>query len=317
MTMKKILSMLIVLVLVLAAFAACGTPDETTIDNGDDTVVETPEEKAYSLALAVDTAFGKGGKVSNTAMVLVLDADNKIVAARVDCAEATPALDEEGALVAADNVLSKVEKGDAYTGMAAGSWADQAKAFENWLVGKTADEVAGTEFTNELIAGCTMTSSMATLKALVAKAYASEYKVAFTTAEDVTTGIALSTAVKSGRGGSITVSTDVAALAVADGKVVATAIDSIEQSFTVEEGALVAGELKASKADQGEAYTGMPAGPWYKQAQAYANSTVGVAVAELENIDTVSDALAAAGCTMQSTTAGYKATIIKAAGYAR
>jgi hypothetical protein len=61
----------------------------------------------------------------------------------------------------------------------------------------------------------------------------------------------------------------------------------------------------------------MPAGPWYKQAQAFSNSTVGKTVAELENLDTVSDELVAAGCTMQNTTAGYKATIIKAAGYAK
>ncbi len=311
--MKKILSMLIVLVLVLAAFAACGTPDETTIDNGDDTVVETPEEKAYSLALAVDTALA-GNKVTNTAVVLVLDADNKIVAARIDCAETTPALDEEGALVAEDNVLSKVEQGDSY-GMTSGSWADQAKAFENWLVGKTADEVAGVEYTAELIAGCTMPYSPITFKALVAEAVASELKVEFKTTEAVAAGLALSTSVKSGK-----VTTDVAAIVIADGKVMATAIDSIEQKFSVAEGALVAGELAASKNEQGDNYGngyGMPAGPWYKQAQAYANSTVGVAVAELENIDTVSDALAAAGCTMQSTTAGYKATIIKAAGYAR
>ena len=61
----------------------------------------------------------------------------------------------------------------------------------------------------------------------------------------------------------------------------------------------------------------MPAGPWYKQAQAFANSAVGKTAAELENLETVSDALAAAGCTMENTTAGYKATIIKAAGNAR
>ena len=61
----------------------------------------------------------------------------------------------------------------------------------------------------------------------------------------------------------------------------------------------------------------MPAGPWYKQAQAFANSTVGKTVAELANLETVSDALAAAGCTMKNTTAGYKTTIIAAAGYAR
>ena len=92
------------------------------------------------------------------------------------------------------------------------------------------------------------------------------------------------------------------------------AVDGV--SFTIEEGALVAGEVKGSKTEQGESYT-MPAGSWVKQAAAFSNSTVGKTVAELENLETVSDALAAAGCTMQNTTAGYKATIIKAVGYAK
>ena len=56
---------------------------------------------------------------------------------------------------------------------------------------------------------------------------------------------------------------------------------------------------------------------WAKQAQAFANSTVGKTVAELADLELVSDALAAAGCTMQNTTGGYKTTIIAAAGYAR
>lgn len=310
--MKKILSIVLALVLVLSltAFVACN-------DTANDGENNTPVEAAYSLALAVDTAFGNNNKVSNTALALVLDADNKIVAARIDCAEATPALDEAGALVAQDNVLSKVELGDAYTGMNAGTWAQQSSTFEAWLVGKTADEVAGTEFTNELIAGCTMTSSMATFKALVAEAFASELKVTFTTSETLTAGIALSTAVKSGRNNSVTVGTDVAVVVLAGDKVAATAIDSIEQSFTIEEGALVAAELKASKNEQGESYSGMPAGPWYKQAAAFANATVGLTAAELESFEPVSDALAAAGCTMQNTTAGYKATIIKAVSYAK
>lgn len=299
--MKKIISLVLALALVLVALVACGA--------------SANKEKDYTLALAVDTAISKG-KVSNTAMALILDADNKIVAARIDTVEAKPELNAEGALVTKDSVTTKVELGAEYAGMNAGSWAEQAKAFENWLVGKTAADVAGTEFTKELIAGCTMTSSMATFKALVAEACASANKVTFKTADAVTVGLALDTAVKASRSGGATVGTDVAVVAIAGGKVVATAIDSIEQSFAITDGALVAGELSASKAEQGDSYT-MPAGSWVKQAKAFAASTVGKTVAELNDLETVSDALAAAGCTMQNTTAGYKATIIKAASYAK
>jgi hypothetical protein len=158
-----------------------------------------------------------------------------------------------------------------------------------------------------------MQSTTPLFQALVAEAAASTLKVTFKTAETITAGIAISTKVAtSGK-----VSADFAGVVMAGGKVVATVIDSCEQSFSVVEGAIVAGDLKVSKNEQGEAYSGMPAGPWYKQAQAFANSTVGKTVAELANLETVSDALAAAGCTMKNTTAGYKTTIIAAAGYAR
>ncbi len=304
--MKRIASLLIALLLVVTALVACNNkkPEETPPDN-------TTAEKTYTLAIAVDSTVNSNNKVSNTALVLVLDDAGKIVAARFDCSEATPELAEDSTFTAVASVATKVEQGDAYTGMAAGSWAKQTKAFEDYIVGKTPAEVANLDTT--LIAGCTMTSSTATFKALVAKAAASTQKVTFKTAEAITTGIAISTNV-SNKG---KVTADFAGVVIAGAKVVAAKIDSCEQSFSVEEGAIVAGELNVSKNEQGESYTGMPAGPWYKQAQAFANSTVGKTVAELENLETVSDALAAAGCTMKNTTAGYKTTIIAAASYAR
>ena len=302
--MKKLVTLLMVLALALSLMVSCG-------GNEDD----TPVEKTYSVSIATDSAFGSNGKVSNTGLVLVIDADNKIAAARFDSIEPTAKLDENGALVPVATTTSKVELGDSYTGMKAGSWADQAKAFENAIVGKTADEVAN--LTADLHAGCTMTNTTATFKALVAEAFANPHKVTFTTASAFTTGFAMDASVSSGRGGKISVACDLAGVVMVEGKVVACVLDSVEQSYTVAEGALVAGELADSKNEQGDGYTGMKAGPWYKQAQAFANSTVGKTVADLANLETVSDALAAAGCTMQNTTAGYKTTIISAAEYAR
>ncbi len=301
--MKKLFAILLVCALALSCFVACA---------------EKVEEKTYTLVVVTDSAVSSSNnKVSNTALALVVDADGKIVDARFDCAEMTPALDETGAVVAQDSVQTKVEKGDAYTGMPAGSWANQTKAFEDYIVGKTADEVANLDLA--LIAGCTMKSTAPLFQALVAKAFASELKVSFTTSEEFTLGLAITSKVASGKGGKVSATSDFAGVVIVGDNVAATMIDSCEQGFTVsEEGALVAPETPAvSKNDQGEGYSGMPAGAWYKQAQAFANSTVGKTVAELADLETVSDALAAAGCTMKNTTAGYKTTIIAAAGYAR
>lgn len=289
---------------------AATTPAETTPDN-------TPVAKDYKLVVVTDSAISSG-KVSNHALALVIGADGKIVAARFDCAEIEPALDEGDNLIAQASVATKVEQGDNYGGgygMKAGSWANQAKAFEDYIVGKTADEVASLDLT--LIAGCTMQSTTPLFQALVAKAFASDLKVSFSTADPITVGLAIDSTVANS--GSVT--SDFTGIVIAGDKVVATMLDSCEQKFTVEDGELVAPETPAvSKNDQGENYgdgQSMAAGAWYKQAQAFANSTVDKTVAELADLETVSDALAAAGCTMQYTTAGYKATIIKAAGYAR
>ena len=286
------------------------TPEVTTPDNTPD---NTPVAKDYQIVVVTDSAISNG-KVSNHALALVIGADGKIVAARFDCAEIKPELDEGGELIAQNSVTTKVELGDSYSGMAAGSWADQAKAFEDYIVGKTAEEVANLDLA--LVAGCTMKSTTPVFQALVAKAFASELKVSFSTADDITIGLAINSTVKASKG-KASVTSDFAGVVLANGKVVATMLDSCEQKFSIEDGALVAPETPAvSKNDQGDSYV-MPAGAWYVQAQVFANSTVGKTVAELADLEVVSDALATAGCTMQNTTAGYKTTIIAAAGYAR
>ena len=305
--MKKIIALVLVLSLSAFCFAACKK------DKGN-------EEKTYTVAIVTDSTVSTANKVANTALVLVIDEANKIVAARFDAAEVTPALNEDGSLKTVDSVNTKVEQGDSYGGgtaekpaMPAGSWAKQAKAFEDAIVGKTADEVANLDAA--LYAGCTMKNTVPTFKALVAKAFASTLKVTFKTSETITTGIAIDTAVKESKG-KIAVGSDFAGVVIAGGKVVACVIDSVEQTFTNTDGTITANTLAVSKNDQGDSYK-MPAGNWAKQAQAFANSTVGKTVADLANLETVSDALAAAGCTMRNTTAGYKTTIIAAAGYAR
>lgn len=293
--MKKFLALILVLSLSLCCLVACGKKD-------------------HKLVVVVDSAVNDSNKVTNTALALVINGKGEIVAARFDSAEVTPSLNE-GAVVPVDSVETKVEKGDSYTGMPAGSWEKQTKAFEDAIIGLTADEVANLD--TATIAGCTMKSTVPTFKALVAKAFASNLAVSFSAkAKNITLGLAIGTKVSASRTGGASVASDVAATVVVDGKVVACQLDSVEQSFALTDGALVKGTLAVSKNEQGDSYT-MPAGSWAKQAQAFANSAVGKTADELKDLETVSDALKAAGCTMQNTTAGYKATIIKAVGYAK
>ena len=142
-----------------------GTTDNGSGDNGGNAQQTTA--KTYTLALAVDTTVGtEDNKVSNYVAALVLDEANKIVAVRIDCVETTPAI-ADGAIADVASVASKVSLGDGYA-MNAGSFAKQTKAFEDAIVGKTAEEVANLDMT--LVSGCTMPYSPFSFKAVVAKA---------------------------------------------------------------------------------------------------------------------------------------------------
>jgi hypothetical protein len=170
----------------------------------------TPTEKTYTVALAVDTTVGQDNKVTNYVAALILDENNKIVAARIDCAETTPSV-VDGAIEDDNSVLSKVELGDGYK-MDSGSFAQQTKAFEDAIVGKTADEVANLDMT--LVTGCTMPYSPASFKAVVAKAFASTNKNTFKTAATFTFGLGVDMSISGGK-----VTTYYAATAVVGGGV--------------------------------------------------------------------------------------------------
>ena len=347
--MKKIIALILVLTLSLLSFAACGkkdknetpdnnqgtteTPDNNqgnteTPDNNDQGNTETPDNNdqptapTYYLSLVTDGGFGKisKSKVTNITLAIVFDAEGKIVVAQFDSVEASVKV-TNGEITTSDRLTTKVEKGDAYTGMSAGNWDEQSAAFEAFLVGKTAAEVAALEFVTGgadagLVVGCTMKSSMPVFQELVAKAFAYERKVEFTTTETISLGLAIDAKLTGDVEDGAKVAADFAAVAVAGGKVVAAMLDSAEATFEFEYDAAeetyeTTVSYKGSKNDQGDAYDAfapMASGTWYKQAQAFANTAVGKTVAELEGLST--DKIEGS-CSIY--TGGYKATIVRAA----
>lgn len=287
---------------------------------GGNTPDPAPTAKTYTLVVVTDSEVGVSygaHEVSNHVLALVYDEDGKIVDARLDCAQIKPALDETGALIPQESVLTKVEKQESYGPMPAGTWYVQSAAFEQLIIGKTAEEVAALAAEDVYAAGCTMVGTTPVFLNLVAKAFSYEYKVTFETTEDFKLGVAATSTVKAGWSGNIAITSNFAGVVVVGDTVAAVMLDVVEQNYSIVEGALVAPETPAvSKNDQGDSYEGMPAGPWYKQARAFAASAVGKTVAELADLELTSDALVAAGCTMQGT-ADYKAPLLAAAGYAK
>ena len=288
-----VVGLVIGLILVLGGNKAPETPNTP----------ETPADKTYTLALAVENSVGDDNKVTNYVVALLLDDAGKIVAARLDCVETTPSV-VDGAIADVASVLSKVEQGDNYA-MTSGSFAKQTKAFEDAIVGKTAAEVAALDTT--LVAGCTMPYSPASFKSVIAKAFASTNKTTFKTAETVTLGVNADMSVSGGK-----VTTYYAATAVVGGKIVANIIDCNEISFTVVEDAVVAGEYKGTKVEQGDSYA-MTSGSFAKQTEAFENALVGKTAAEVEALDTT----LVAGCTMPYSPASFKVVVAGAIANAR
>ena len=318
--MKKIIAIVLLLALVACSLVACKKDEPTPAP-------QAPVAKDYKLAVVVDEGLGSvnsRGKATAIALALVWDADGKIVAARFDSVEPALALNTEKTDIATvSRVETKVEKGAGYTGMS-DSWQNEAAAFEAFLVGKTAAEIAALEFVVDgadagLVAGCTMVSSMPAFKALVAEAFAYERAVSFSTTETVTLGLAIDAAVSGSVAEGASITADFAAVALAGGKVVAAMVDSAEAKYTLaiaeEKLTITLKEYKGTKNEQGDAYNMVTYGgaiaEWYVQAQAVANATVGKSVAELDAID----ATAIAGCTMYA--GGYKAALVRAAGNVR
>ena len=157
--MKKVISIALVVLLAFSVIAlvGCGNTTNEPADNGDEAAA------ALKFGMGVVSSYGEAkdadgdtdgaGEVNTTAVAVLLDADNKIVAIDLDTAQNKAAWTSEGKAVATDAYKTKYEIGADY-GMAAygkkhdGSegkvleWNEQAAAFDAALVGKTAAEFA-------------------------------------------------------------------------------------------------------------------------------------------------------------------------------
>ena len=290
--MKKILSLVLVLVFALTCFAACGGDDNDGTNN----------EKDYTLALAVESTESDG-KITNYVAALVLDKDNKIVAARIDCVETTLTVTDD-AITDVASVATKVELGDNYA-MESGSFANQTKAFENAIVGKTADEVKNLDLS--LVTGCTMPYSPFSFKTVIAKAFASTNKATFKTASAITVGVAANMKVSGSKA-----SADFAGVVMVGDKIAAVILDSNEYTATVADGEITVGAYNGTKVELGDNYA-MESGSFAKQTDAFENYVIGKTEAEIATLDFT----LITGCTMPYTPYSFQAVLVEVIGYAR
>lgn len=161
--MKKIIAMVLAAVMAVS-MVACGgqAPADVTYKVG---------MGIYMEQAATDATADKAGKaeIIATVALVTLDAEGKIVKADIDVADTTTKIDAAGVATADADLRTKGEKGADY-GMKAdwgsqlAEWDQQIADFENWMVGKTVEEVVGMQL-GENGAGRTDTPVAEDLKA--------------------------------------------------------------------------------------------------------------------------------------------------------
>lgn len=312
--MKKFISAIICLTLILTSLILVGCGKEKTLKLGLGVTT------SVTTADATDDKNGNGQATVTAAAVLV-DDEGKIVKAFVDCADSKVEYDASGKAIANKSFATKYEMGADYNmkayGGAAKEWYEQADAFCNLIVGKTASEVKAlvaenAKGTQEVInAGCTIyVSDFATaIEKAITNAKASEATANDSVKLGVSTNQTTSDATEDKNGYNQVETTLFAAAVNADGKVVASSSDCVQVKFTFDDkGASTFDTKKAviSKKDAGADYNmkayGGAAKEWYEQAAAFDAACAGKTVTEIKALmvtDNKGNAdLQSAGCTI-------------------
>ena len=175
--MKKVISVLL-LACMLLTLTACGSQPAAPATDPTAEATEAPAaetaEAEYKLGMGVsvslDSSDTNKAQVDATVATVVTDSEGKIVLCRIDCAQNK--MDVTGGQV--DTAATYTTKRDlkydynmVKYGNAIAEWDAQAKAFADYTVGKTADEVMGLDTTTNaegyqvstdetLLASCTM-----------------------------------------------------------------------------------------------------------------------------------------------------------------
>ncbi len=301
--MKKVLTIALAVLLVLATFVSCGKQDDASSSGNDTTAA------AYKLGMGVEVAYENeqtgSASVEATVAAVVLDKDGKIVSCKIDCVAPEVKTEEgfleDGAIEKA--FTSKYDLGDNYNMVAYGNakaeWYAQADAFAKYCVGKTADDVSaialgedGKPTDADLTAGCTIAASDF-VKAVV-KACKDEQAKSFE-GSNIKLGLHADGYVEEANdsednNGKVKFSVEFAASVVgADGKLVAAVIDAAQPEFAFDDtGAVTEAKYSDTKRGLKENYNmvtyGNAIAEWYKQAASLTDKIAGKTADEIKAI---------------------------------
>ncbi len=333
--MKKILSILLIMTLVLTAFVGCSTPSEPKDEEQpkEETPVEEPkdeeqdtdvsEEGIVKLGLGQIISIGKStdldgekgalGQVDTIMAAVGFDKDGKVASVTIDNAQTKIKFDKDLKLTTDknDEFKTKVELGADYGMIKASSigkeWFEQIAALEDWMVGKTIEEIKGmkTVEKDEAHPAVPDEAELTSSVTISVEGYIAAVEEAWEKAVDldgsavkVGLGHEISIAKSTGLDGETLplaqVDNPMAATALdADGKVVGTIIDNAQTKVQFDKDGKVttdkAGEFK-TKVELGADYGMIKASTigkeWFEQAAALGDWMVGKTAEEIQAMKT-------------------------------
>ncbi len=333
--MKKIFAFALAAAMVLS-MVGCGAEEKESLKMGMGV-------HAYINGYADADADNNGSAdVVTTVAAVLVDKDGKIVKCEIDTLDASLAFTSEGQAVAAEGLATKGEQGTNYGmvayGGAAKEWFEQADAFEQVVVGKTAAEVksllGADNYTgnDEVIkAGCTI--GVTDFVGAVDKAMAN-LEDSSATADDTLKLALYATVVGEDAteeaNGSQDLEVNAAAVALhEDGKVCAVKIDTLNTNLPFDMAGVYAGSTEAAElstkgmlgANYGMAAYGADLNgdgevkEWFEQVDAFEAACAGKTASEISGLQSegygVED-VQKAGCTIG--VIGFVNAIVKAIG---
>ncbi len=308
--MKKIIAF-ISLVLCLCMLAACaGTPviyhincdcpDQggSTGGSGNNNTTPPPEGALKTgLALVADISGSKNGEATyKTTMIAVLVDDNGVIqACAIDAVDTSVKFNSTGKITSdlTAAIQSKNELGDNYK-MPSGTWKDQAARFADYVIGKTAAQVAAIAVDEstylkdsvDISSSVTMTVGSYISAIQVAVANASHLGAMGGDTLKLAATYALSGTDASTDKGMAQFDVNVTALTMKDDVITSCALDSVQAKVEFDSTGAITTDVSApvkTKNDQGDDYM-MNSGSWKAQAASFAKYVKGKTVAEVKGI---------------------------------
>jgi hypothetical protein len=312
---KKVLALVLASVMAIS-FAACSNGGDSDISTNDSDATGTAKT-GYAVISSISDVEDTTLTIDSVCAAVLVDTDGKVIDCKIDEAQTKPDLTD----VDSTDLRTKLEKQEDY-GMKDVSpigkeWYEQAEAFEQYAIGKTADEIAagigedGYATDADLSAGCTI--NVAGISQAVVNAVNNAQDLGATATDTLKLSVSTEKNYES-NDTNLQYDSDYAIVTLdANGTITSCIIDASQAKCTMADGKFTveAGEFitkKELKEDYGMKDISPINKEWYEQAEAFEQYAVGKTATELAGcVDAdgyASDADLSAGCTI------YMASIV-------